>query len=378
MPAAALRVAGGGVRLKPALRGADNSRAMPAPPPPAATEVLSALFVTLAAITGAGCTLRVLKRRERRQARVRVDDLVRSLCEFIEHRLSPHVLAQEAAAAAPDVFWAALEDQVTRRSGWLALSRALVDNPHFAAEREALLDKSPWRRELAARRLGLLFSPESRRALRRALRDGPGLVAATAAAALARYRDLEALRWLLANPAALERRTHRPRVTLLRAFGRRALPDLAAALDRGTGDAAMDRALIEALGLAGHREARRSIERRLRDGDVEQRIAAARALGQMRADDCATTLMGALQDEAWQVRAQAARALGRTRAGIAMLALPARLTDPAWWVRRHAAYALREFGMEGRRELERIAHGSPDPYARDMAREVLEGWPDAA
>jgi len=78
------------------------------------------------------------------------------------------------------------------------------------------------------------------------------------------------------------------------------------------------------------------------------------------------------------VRAQAARALGRTRSGLAILALPARLTDPAWWVRRHAAYALREFGREGRRELERIAHGSPDPYARDMAREALEGWPDAA
>jgi HEAT repeat protein len=351
---------------------------MPAPPPTPATDLFSALFIALAAITGAGYTLRVLQRRERGRARGRVADLASSLCEFIEHRLPPHVLAREAAAATPDVFWAALEDLASRRTGWLALSRALVDSPQFAAEREALLDKSPWRRELAARRLALLFSPESRRALRRALRDGPGLVTAAAAAALARYRDLETLRWLLENPAALERRMHRPRVTLLRSFGRRALPDLAAALDRGTGDAAMDRALIEALGLAGCREARRSIERRLRDGDAEQRIAAARALGQMRADDCATTLMGALQDEVWQVRAQAAWALGRMRAGIALLALPARLTDPAWWVRRHAAYALREFGMEGRRELERIAHGSPDPYAREMAREVLEGWPDAA
>ena len=351
---------------------------MSTPAPTAATDLLSTVFIALAAIIGAGYILRVLQRRERGRTRSHVHDLARSLCEFIEHRRPPHVLAKEAAAAAPDVFWAALEDQVSRRTGWLALSRALVDSPHFAAEREALLDKSPWRRELAARRLALLFSPESRSALRRALRDGPGLVTAAAAAALARYRDLEALRWLLANPASLERRPHRSRVTLLRGFGRRALPDLAEALDRGTGDPDMDRALIEALGLAGCHDARRSIERRLREGDAEQRIAAARALGRMRADDCATTLMGALQDEVWQVRAQAAWALGRTRAGIAMLALPARLTDPAWWVRRHAAYALREFGMEGRRELERIAHGSPDPYARDMAREVLEGWPDAA
>jgi HEAT repeat protein len=351
---------------------------MSAPPPAAATDLFSALFFMLAAIAGAGCTLRVLQRRERWRARDRVDDLARSLCEFLERRLPPQDLAKEAAAAEPDVFWATLEDLVPRRSGWFALSRALADNHHFAAEREALLDKSPWRRDLAARRLALLFSPEARHALRRALRNGPGLVTAAAAAALARYRDLEALRWLLENPTALERRPHRSRVTLLRGFGRRALPDLAAALDRGTGDAAMDRALIEALGLAGCRDACRSIERRLREGDTEQRIAAARALGRMRADDCATTLMGALRDEVWQVRAQAAWALGRTRSAIAMLALPARLTDPAWWVRRHAAYALREFGTEGRRELERIAHGSPDPYARDMAREALEGWPDAA
>ena len=351
---------------------------MSAPPPTTAIDLFSALFIALAAITGAGYTLRVLQRRERRRARGRVADLARSLCEFVEHHLSPQALAKEAATAEPDVFWASLEDPASRRSGWLALSRALVDSPHCAAEREALLDKSPWRRELAARRLALLFSPESRRALRAALRDGPGLVTAAAAAALARYRDLEALRWLLENPAALERRPHRPRVALLRGFGRRALPDLAAALDRGTGDAAMDRALIEALGLADFRDARRSIERRLREGDTEQRIAAARALGRMRADDCVTTLMGALQDEVWQVRAQAARALGRTRSDLAILALPARLTDPAWWVRRHAAYALREFGMEGHRELERIANGSPDPYARDMAREVLDRRLDAA
>jgi hypothetical protein len=351
---------------------------MPAPQPAAATDLIATICIVLAAIAGAGFTLRALQRRERRRDRGRVADLARSLCEFIEHRLSPQVLAREAAAAGPDVFWTSLEELTSRRDGWLALSRALVDNPHFAAEREALLDKSPWRRELAVRRLALLYSPGSRRALRRALRDGPGLVTAAAAVALARYRDLEALRWLLANPAALDRRPHRPRVALLRGFGRRALPDLAAALDHGTGDAAMDRALIEALGLAGCRDASRSIERRLREGDVEQRIAAARALGHMRADDCVTTLMGALQDEVWQVRAQAAWALGRTRSELAILALPARLTDPAWWVRRHAAYALGEFGTEGRRELERIAHGSPDPYARDMAREVLERHSDAA
>ena len=351
---------------------------MTALPPAGVPGFLPALGLVLAAIAGTAYTLRVLRRIERTRARRRVVDLSRSLYEFLGHRLHPQRLAAEAAAAEPGAFWAALEDLVTRGDGWLALSRTLAGSPHFEAERRALLDDSPWRRELAARRLGLLFAPESRRALRAALPEGPESVTAVVATALARFRDLEALRWLLSHPAAIARRPHRARVALLRAFGRRALPDLTAALVRGTGEAAMDRAIIEALGLARHRDAQREVERLLRDGDVEQRVAAARALGRMEAEDSATSLMAALQDEVWQVRAQAAWALGRCRAEIALLVLPARLTDPAWWVRRHAAYALREFGMEGRRELERIVHGSPDPYARDMAREVLEGWLDAA
>jgi len=348
--------------------------------PPTATP--HGLFFTLlfvsAAIAGAGYLLRMLRRRERGHERRQVADVAQSLRDFLEHRLPARELAVQAAAAEPGAFWTALESLASRGSGWLALSRALDDCPHFGSERTALRDESPWRRELAARRLGLLYAPASRRALRAAMREGPELVTVAAAAALARYRDLGAARWLLANPSALARRPHRARIALLRAFGRRALPELALGLARGTGDSAMDRALIETLGLAGHHDARMVIERRLREGDAEQRVAAARALGHMRADDCATSLMGALQDEIWQVRAQAARALGHTRAPVALLALPARLTDPAWWVRRHAAYALKEFGEEGRRELKRIANGSPDPYARDMAREVLEGWTEAA
>jgi hypothetical protein len=348
-------------------------------PPPAETHALASfVFVALAATAGAGLTLRLLRRRERDHARQRVCDLADSLAGFLARRLSAQALAADAETVEPGAFWTALEVLTSRGEGWLALSRALARCRHLEAERQALRDESPWRRELAARRLGLLFSPRSRAALRAALREGPELVTLAAAGALARYRDREALRWLLAHPEAVLRRTHRARVALLRAFGRRALPALATALGVGTPDAAMDRAIIETLGIAGYRDARMLIERRLREGDAEQRVAAARALGRLRADDCAASLLGALQDEAWQVRAQAAWALGRARSPLALLALPARLTDPAWWVRRHAAYALREFGMEGRRELEKIAHGSPDPYARDMAREALEGGSEAA
>ena len=367
-----------GVPVKTPLPRADNPGVMSALPSFPHAGAASALLVVAAAIAGAGWTLRALQRRERRRERRETAELALDLRAFLELRLSAPALAAAAEAAEPGAFWSALEDLVSRGPGWLRLSRALADCPHVERERRALRDDSLWRRELAARRLALLFSPASRRALRDALEEGPELVTAAAAAALARYRDPAALRWLLAHPEALARRPHRLRVSLLRAFGRRGLGELAAALQRGTGDAAMDRALIEALGLAGDGAARRAVERRLREGDVEQRVAAARALGRMDAGDCAVSLVAALQDPAWPVRAQAARALGELHADIALLALPARLTDPAWWVRHHAAHALRELGAEGRRELERIAGGSPDPYARDMARDVLDGRCDVA
>lgn len=336
------------------------------------------VLVVLTAALGAGWALRALRRRERRRAHRLLADLTLALRAFLEGRLEPKELAAQAGAADAGAFWSAIEELTTRGPGWLGLSRALAGCPHLEDERRALREDSPWRRELAARRLGLLYSGASRHALRAALPEGPELVTAAAAAALARYRDPAALRWVLENPGALARRPHRQRVALLCAFGRRGLPAMAVALGRGTGDAAMDRALVETMGLARHHAARRAVELRLREGDVEQRVAAARALGRMEATDCSTSLIGALQDPAWQVRAQAARALGQLRAEIALLALPARLTDPAWWVRRHAAHALREFGVEGRRELERIARSSPDRYAREMAQEVLDGWRDVA
>jgi len=364
------------LRLKALPRRADNP-IMPGPSSLPHAGALSALVITTAAVA-AVWALRALQRRERRRDRRRVADFAQAVRAFLEQRLDADELTAQAETAEPSVFWTTIEELVSRGAGWLRLSRALAGGPHLEEERRALREESPWRRELAARRMGLLFSTASRRALRAAMTDGPELVTAAAAAALARYRDRRALAWVLDNPHAVGRRPHRQRVGLLCAFGHGGLPALTAALERGTGDAAMDRAIIEALGLARHHAARRAVERRLREGDVEQRIAAARALGRMEATDCATSLVGALQDQAWAVRAQAAHALGHMRAEIALLALPTRLTDPAWWVRHHAAHALREFGTEGRRELERIAAHSPDRYARDMAREVLADWPDVA
>ncbi len=319
-------------------------------------------------------TARHARRRARRHAahdRQRLESLLR---EPHASTASAATLRHTARVADAEVLWAAVETlsiapvRVRRRAGEL-----LERNPYVVAERRALRDDSPWRRELAARRLALLPSPPSRRALRRALVGGPELVTLAAAAALAQHRDRAALRWVLAHGPGLSHRTPRATVALLRSFGPRTLPDIAAALERGTTNPRLERAMIEALGLGCFQAAGAAIAARLQSSELDVRVASARALGRLKSDQASVPLMLALDDPEWPVRAQAAWALGRIGTPEAVAPLVARLSDLAWWVRRHAAYALLELGEPGHRALTEVGARAPDPYARDMACEALAG-----
>ena len=331
------------------------------------------LLSMIAGVGGGAWLVRTVKRRERALRRHGVAELARELRAFLRGRRGARAVAELAASAEAGAFWAALETLDARGRDRRRLSRALARCEHLTDERRALRDDSPWRRELAARRLGLLRSDASRRALRRALARGPALVTLAAAGALARDRDGAALRWLIAHPQALARRTPRALAALLRAFGRGARPLLIEALNAGRLEPALERAAIETLGLAGDRDASGTIERRLQSDDLELRVAAARALGRLRDRDSVPALLVLLADPEWQARAHAAWALGQMRDLETVEALAERLTDRAWWVRRHAAYALDRLGARGRTALQWTARHSSDPYARDMASEVLEG-----
>jgi HEAT repeat protein len=316
-------------------------------------------------------------RRRRRRSRSRDRALVRSFRLFIEGALTPAQLARAAETADEGSYWDALELLTVKlkRAQWLRVSRALAKVRHAAAERRALTDDSSWRRALAARRLGMLRSRASWRALRRAMVKGPEMVTFAAASALARYRDRAALNWILTHDTAVAHRHRNALVALFRGFGRRGLPVLTRGLARGVRSARVELAMIDALGASAYGPARMLLEARLLEGDLDTRAAAARALGLLEAVECATSLMAGLRDDAWQVRAQAARALGRVRAPLATHALAARLTDPSWWVRHHAAYALRDLGEDGQAALRQVIETSADPYARDMAGEALNGVP---
>src|SRR5262249_2714696 len=116
---------------------------------------------------------------------------------------------------------------------------------HVTAERHALRDTAPVRRELAARRLAWIGARRHYRALRRAMLAGPEPATLPAALALARARDAGAFRWILAHPQSLEHRPPQARFALLRAFGPRFVPRIAAALAAGIGEPRMARAAIE-------------------------------------------------------------------------------------------------------------------------------------
>jgi HEAT repeat protein len=339
------------------------------------SELLLATVTMLAVIAAAFAIVGGHRRRLRQDARRHARVLERQFAEFLAGRTKAESLRAATERADSGAFWTAVETFALglESKDWERLSSTLGDGGHAAAERTTLDDDSPWRRELAARRLGLVYSPASRRALRRALVRGPEAVRYTSALSLGRYRDIAALRWLLKHPRALARRTPRAHIGVLSSFGAAAIDELKASLERGSSDPRMERAIIEMLGLAGYRAASTVIDERLRAPDLELRIAAARALGRMRAIESTTALIGALKDADWQVRAQSARALGRMRAPLAVYALAGCLTDRSWWVRHHAAYALGELGDDGRTALRAAATGSEDPYARDMAREVLDG-----
>jgi HEAT repeat protein len=339
---------------------------------PAFTPAFFAALVLAAAIAAPLYLFDVVRRRERRAGRERLLRLRALLRGFGRGAVKASALRRAVRDHETEVFWDAIEVLPIGLPRRLLLGEALDRTKPALLERRALREEPVERRVIAAERLGRLLSRASRRALRRALERGPEPVAAAAALSLARGRDAWTLRHLLDHPELLAHRTARFRATVLRAFGRGALPVLHQALV-ASGDPSLQRAIIDTLGSARHRESAALIARRLGDVEPEVRVAAARALGLLEVESFALLLRDALEDPHWAVRAQSARALGRLRATGFEEALARRLSDPAWWVRRHAAYALAELGESGREALQRAAESSPDRYAREMAAEVLQG-----
>jgi hypothetical protein len=340
---------------------------------------VSATWFVLALPIAVAGFIALLVRREHRDARARTRLRAGELFRLLSGRVSGRVRGRELRRAASDTglepFWDAVEAITTtlRVRERLALAKSLAKSRHLAHERRVLRGSEPIpRRELAAHRLGLLPGDRARRVLRRTLVRGPESLRFAAARALARHRDLGALRWLLEHPGTLERRTMRGLVGLLRSFGPGARAMLITGLEQRRCDPRLECACIETLGMGRCRSARGSIQSRLASPHLELRVTAARALGRLGMEESIPALMLVLTDESWPVRAMAAQALGRLSASPAIDALVRCVSDRSWWVRHHAAYALAAIGGEGHDALCELAAYADDRYAREMAREALE------
>ena len=329
---------------------------MPASETPFWLVLSFAIATPLAATALVVLLARAASRARRSATRLEAGELFRLFGGRVAGRVRGRDLRRAVSHTDHQPFWDAMEAITTtlRPRERLALARSLARSAHLARERRVLAGNEPApRRELAARRLGLLPSARARRVLRLALVRGPENVSLAAARSLARHRDLHALRWLLEHPAALSHRPLPALSGLLRAFGPGARALLIAALEKGLTETRLECACIDALGVSRCLSARGSIAERLESPHLELRVAAARALGRLG--------MG-----------EAIPALGRLSATPAVEALCDCVGDRSWWVRHHAAYALLGLGDEGRDALCELAARSDDRYAREMAREALD------
>lgn len=151
--------------------------------------------------------------------------------------------------------------------------------------------------------------------------------------------------------------------------GRPAIEPLLHHLTGADGDPAAE-VLELAAGIADTRFLRPALTH-CRSQHVATRSRAAALTGAIGGAQATAILTELLADDAPEVRASAAKALGGLRHWPAAGALAECLRDPDWNVRKAAALALRSLGAAGVLVLRRAMTDS-DPFARDMACQVLE------
>jgi HEAT repeat protein len=339
----------------------------------AARTALASGLVTLVMAATTVAVHRVMRWNAGRHERS-IQELARDFALCFTGGVAIEQLRKRAEAAPGEAFWGAIQRFTDNIGGdeWRWLSRQLQGLPQLAAERRRLERGRPWRRAVAARRLGLVDDPLAREALRAALERGGPEVRLPALLSLSRLQDPSALRWLLQHAPTMQDVSPSILLAILKRFGAGFAPEILAVLDQSIPAGRLAIAAAEALGAWHVAQAGPALERLLRSGGLEERTAAARALGHLGVPAATEVLIDALDDPEWQVRAQAARSLGRLGGLAALEPLESAVTDPAWWVRRNACYALVALGTPGTTALRRVAAWGEDRYARDMAAEALQ------
>ena len=142
--------------------------------------------------------------------------------------------------------------------------------------------------------------------------------------------------------------------------------------NHGEEETAAIAAVIRALGLLKADKAAPEIIALLEHPDSEVRLNSARTLGHIGSPIAINPLLKRLRDPVWEVRSAAVKALGYLGYPMAIPSVQTALQDAAWWVRYNAAEALFWMGGAGVSALKEALSTSPDRFARDMSRQILE------
>jgi len=252
--------------------------------------------------------------------------------------------------------------------------------PLFAAlplreEEIAALISRQWQRRLqAAARLGYLGDGPAIPALVGALRDPIMNVRFAAARSLAALGANENIRDIVLAFDLPGEMNQRRVAEVLRDFGPAGGPELLKILasERGTYSDNAIGVVVRVLGMLRITEAIEPLLPLLQSPEFRVRLNAVRSLGLMGNHGTADEVAKLANDPAWEVRNVVVQSLGRMHAIKHITILADALRDSSWWVRFSAAQALWNLGDEGRRTLTEAMTGSPDRYARDMSRQILE------
>lgn len=304
----------------------------------------------------------------------RTQGLAGSFANYLTSAVATSRLRELSTEASGEVFWGALQRFAENIGGeeWSLVSRQLAGLRHLREERKFLTRGPVWRRAVAARRLGMIDDSAARETLRAALDHASSDVRLRMLLSLARLQDRAGLLWLLEHPQSAEGVAPSIVLAVLKRFGPDFTPEIRFVVTRPQPAGQLVVAAAEVLGFWRDPQSRLPLEQLLHAGGLEERVAAARALGNLGASEACTALAAALEDPAWQVRAQAARSLGRMPVADVLPRLERATSDMAWWVRRNASYAMTEFGVAGAAALRRIADSGVDRYASEMAVEALQ------
>jgi len=230
--------------------------------------------------------------------------------------------------------------------------------------------KSPlkWTRAHALRILGELKVPASVPALLEALEDKDPDVRIVAARSLGKMRLQAAEEALVAQLGKHEQAVSARIAAICIEMGTRTGPLLIRTLRDGKPKARFWAARI--LGEVKESRACRSLGDAMLDPDPDVRSASAWALGSIADRATAPLVETVLRDPVWYVRAHAAEALGKIGDTSHASALADLLADRSWWVRRNALDALVRLGEASKPALFAVME-SEDRFARDCALEAL-------